>query len=378
MLSTLYKLNSSGNVSWWQISLENCTVRISWGHRLPISETNNVIEESLSSPEEAGDEYRSRVNKQRDRRGYEETVSTFKPISPMLCQEYRKLSPPKFPSFALQPKLDGIRALISKEQIVSRRNTLLTSIPHIELYALHLPEDIILDGELIIRNTPLNIIESYVMRQTPDLKVCKEIEFHIFDIIDTEAPFVERIKAAQDILESLEDRYTFYRQSPKSPYKDHPYFSHKFPFKIVQTVLHDDPLSTPTSLDSVDSYFEECISLGYEGIIIRNSEGTYQIGTRSSQILKLKKFFDNEFQIIDVVPGKGDQAVFVCKTHSHPSSATFSCSFKGTHALRKQQLLDRKFLIGKWLTVEHEGINPDSGKPRCPIGLKIHKTKDHA
>ena len=365
----LYKLNTSGQISWWKIVLEENKVTIEWGQRLPITESLNTVTEDLSSPEKAEGEYRSRINKQIDRRGYEETIPSCKPLMPMLCQEYKKLSPPTFSSYALQPKLDGIRALISSQQIVSRRNRLLTSIPHIELYSLHLPEDIILDGELIIKNTPLNTIESYVMRQVPDLKVCKEIEFHIFDVVDTEAPFLERMKVAQDILVALEDRYTFYRQSPKSPYKDHPYFSHKFPFKIVPTLVYEEPIKQV----EIDNYFEDCISQGHEGIIIRNLEGPYQIDTRSSHILKLKEFFDNEFQIIDVVKGKADCGIFVCRTHS---GDTFNCSFRGSHPIRKQQLIDRKFYIGKWLKVEHEGIN-DSGKPRCPIGTHWYAKKDH-
>ena len=373
MTRTLYKLNTSGQISWWKITLSNNTVTIEWGHRLPICESQNIVTEELTSPEEAEAEYYSRIRKQVDRRGYEDSPPSCKPLMPMLCQEYKKLSPPKFQSFALQPKLDGIRALISKEQIVSRRNTLLRSIPHIELYANHLPDDIILDGELIIKNTPLNIIESYVMRSTPDLKVCKEIEYHIFDVVDTEAPFIERMKVVQDIFESLEDRYTFYRQSPKSPYKDHPYFSHKFPFKIVPTYCFEEPIPKDDADSPINIYFDECIAAGQEGIIIRNLEGPYQIDVRSKHILKMKEFFDNEFQIIDVVRGKADCGIFVCKTHN---GETFSCSFKGTHPIRKQQLKDRLFYIGKWLTISHEGIG-DSGRPRCPVGIHWYAKKDH-
>lgn len=343
-------------------------MRIEWGHRLPISTTENVIEETLSSPEKAAQECQSRINKQIDRRGYEEDIPTSRPILPMRCQEFKGL--PKFESYALQPKLDGIRALVSKEQIVSRTNKILKSIPHIELYALHLPEDIILDGELIIRNTPLNIIEGYVMKQYPDLKTCKEIEFHIFDIVDTEAPFIERIKCAEDILAQMEDRYLFYKTSPKSPYKDHPFFSAKFPFKIVPTIMYEEKVTQSV----IDEYFKEKTKEGHEGIIIRNLEGPYDIGIQSKHILKLKEFFDNEFEIVDVVEGKGEQGIFVCRTHSH---STFSCSFKGSHGIRKQQLKDREFYIGKWLRVEHEGINPDTGKPRCPIGVHWYTKKDH-
>lgn len=348
--------------------MEEKTITIKWGQSLPIHETENVITDTLSSPEEAEREYYSRIRKQTDRRGYEVDIPTCKPLMPMTCQEYKKL--PSYQEYALQPKLDGIRCLISKEQIVSRRNTLLRSIPHIELYARHLPDGVILDGELIIPNTPLNIIEGYVMKQVPDLKTCKEIQFHIFDMIDIEAPFIERYKAAELVFEGLEEKYSYYRFNPKSPYKDHPYFSTKFPFKMVETIVFEE---SPTEI-KIDEYFDEKIDQGHEGIIIRNLHGPYQIDTRSSHILKKKEFFDNEFEIIDVIEGKNKQGIFVCKTHD---GGTFSCSFKGTHGIRKQQLIQRTFYIGKWLRVEHEGINPDTNKPRCPIGIHWFPRKDH-
>jgi DNA ligase 1 len=370
---TLYKLNNFNDVSWWRITcilstdLTSYLLTTEWGHRLPIAVSGNTKTDSFSSFEKAEKEFYSCIREQINRKGYTEEIPSFMPSLPMRCQEYRQN--PNFQAYALQPKLDGIRCIVSAEEILSRTNMRLNSVPHIELYAQHLPPGIKLDGELYIPNTPMNVIEGYVMRQVPDLKVCHTIEFHVFDIIDTEAPFSERIHALVDVVDRLEEKYVNWRTSPKSPYINHPYFSKNFPIKIVETVLHD----TPTEEETIQDYFQECIKVGYEGCIVRDSYGPYEPNKRSKHILKLKEFFDNEFEIIDVVAGKNGHGIFVCQTKGREE---FRCSFKGSAAIRKQQLKDRGFYIGKWLRVEHEGLF-DTGKPRCPIGIHWYAKEDH-
>ena len=60
--------------------MEENNVTIEWGQRLPISESQNTVTEEFSSPEKAEDEYRSRINKQINRRGYENTIPSVKPF----------------------------------------------------------------------------------------------------------------------------------------------------------------------------------------------------------------------------------------------------------------------------------------------------------
>ena len=365
---TLYILNNFNDISWWKIEFnpETKTNVITWGrrtHHHPPQESHHgqqVLENSTI------DEFNSRVAYQIDRKGYSVEIPTCQPSFPMLAQEYKKN--PLFDKTALQPKLDGIRCIMSRDGLLSRKNKYFSSCPHLELYLHKLPEGIKLDGELIIPNSPINTIESFVMRQTPDLRICQEIEYHVFDIIDTEAPFSERILEAARIVEEIEEYYVKCWTTENHPYQKIGYFSKKCPFKIVHTILHDEPVSDDALKDQFDEFKEQ----GYEGMMVRNLDAPYEINKRSPGLLKMKSFVDSEFEIVDVVPGSNGAGVFVCTTSS---GQEFKCSFRGTAAKRKQILIYKQNYIGKFLKVEFEGLS-EYGIPRCPVGVHYFAKED--
>lgn len=368
---TLYKLNSFNEISWWTISISQNIVTIRWGNRLPITENNNVQETPFPSEELALAKYYSLIREQTDRKGYTTEIVYSKPDLPMLCQEYDEV--PKWNSFALQPKLDGIRCIFKNGELFTRKNRRLGSCPHIEMYLNHIPENVKLDGELYIPRTPMNVIESVVMRDRPQVygtPTYSVVEYHVFDIIDSEVPFRERHEYLKQLLEELGNVYVKWRD-PNHPVNKHPYRSYIFPFKLVPTTIHNQP----PSQEIIDGHFRQCRNDGYEGSIIRNADANYEVDTRSKHILKKKEFYDHEFKIIDVIEGKNKVGVFVCETHS--GSDTFNCSFRADSTKRRQILTYRHNYIGKWLRIEHEGINPDSGIPRCPVGIHYYDKKDH-
>lgn len=58
------------------------------------------------------------------------------------------------------------------------------------------------------------------------------------------------------------------------------------------------------SLEELLEYEHECLTLGYEGIMIRDPEGLYKYGrstVREGGLLKLKRFEDSEAVILDVI-----------------------------------------------------------------------------
>jgi len=363
----LYVLNNFNDISWWRASVVNSTVYVSWGRithanvNTPPQETALATQEiPCDSEESAISEFYSRIRHQKDRKGYTETIPTAPPSLPMLAQEYKGM--PEFQGFAFQPKLDGIRCVLSKDGLLSRKNRLITSCPHIELYLQRIPDGIKLDGELYIPNTTFNTIESYVMRNTPD-RACLEIEFHVFDVIDTEAPFEVRIEEANRIVNLLEDAYVYFRTTPDHPYQKLRYFSQKCPFKLVQTIIEPDPTVITDSL--IDHHFKYFLSQKYEGMMVRNLQAPYEVNKRSKSLLKMKHFVDSEFEIVDVVAGSEKQGIFVCQTSN---GETFRCSFRGTKGKRQNILRYKDNYIGKFLKVEFEGFFP-SGVPRCPVGV---------
>lgn len=366
---TLYKRNNFNDVSWWTCSLDGKSVIRRWGHKMPLTlDSKNHQAETFETEDKAQKEYESQIEYRMQRRGYTLEVPTTAPTLPMLCQEYKKV--PDWSGFALQPKLDGIRCIMSEDGLRTRTNLELTSCPHLEFYSQLLPPGIKLDGELYIDNTPMNIIESFVMRKTPAKQCYEHVVFNVFDIIDTEAPFEERIIEAEAIINRLAEKYTAFRTDPKFKMSEtHPYFSIKFPFRLVETIIHQSPPTT----EVITQYFEHCTKRGYEGCIIRNTEAPYELNKRSYGIFKLKEFFDDEFEIINVLPGKNGCGILQCKT---ATDETFTCNFRGMQNLKRQMLQFPKLYIGKWLKVEHEGFF-DNGRPRCPVGIHFYDKKDH-
>jgi ATP-dependent DNA ligase len=98
----------------------------------------------------------------------------------MLAGNYVPLAA-KFP-VDVQPKLDGLRCLVSADDLVLRsRGGKIYSMPHIaEQLARILPTGVIADGELYIHGVPLQEIVSLVTRQQI---MTSTVEFHIFDVL---------------------------------------------------------------------------------------------------------------------------------------------------------------------------------------------------
>lgn len=103
----------------------------------------------------------------------------------------------------VQPKLNGIRALCQNGGFQSR-----DELPFSRSLLSHLSEplqsvfdpSVILDGELYVHGWPLQRINAAVtpVRQQPTEDTLK-VEFHVFDVVDFERSFVERINIQTQI-----------------------------------------------------------------------------------------------------------------------------------------------------------------------------------
>ena len=120
-------------------------------------------------------------------------------------------------------------------------------------------------------------------------------------------------------------------------------------------------------MDFLDKYTKE----GYEGVIIRNKKGKYAENARSNHLQKLKKFIDEEFEIIDyTTPTTGKEVgcvVWICKTKD---GKKFNVRPSGNYDERKKQYKNGKKYIGKMLTVKYQELTNDQ-VPRFPVGLAI-------
>ena len=286
-------------------------------------------------------EFDSIVQKRRDKGYSEDGSSDHMPTKPMLAHKWKeKKHKVEFPCF-VQPKLDGFRMLKEADGKVAWTRG---GKEHVRECVEHLmwnTGDSMIDGELILSHMPpLQETSRAAKKYRPG--VSEELMYHVYDVVLEDVPFAIRY----DFLKE------FAKNSPENVI-------------LVETIEVKDE----AELFAAHAHFT---SEGFEGTIIRSGTDGYEIGHRSSSLLKLKDFKDSEFRIIGVVDGKGSfkgKAIFVCETDE---GYEFNATPEGTMEYRAELYRTRKNHIGKWLTVRYPTVS-EEGKPQHGIGVDIRE-----
>ena len=243
-------------------------------------------------------------------------------ILPMLAHNWTDKQKHIQEPFYVQPKLDGVRILVSNKGGISRTGKV---VPGTEQWGKGLKDGEYLDGECYSHGMAFEDITS-AFKTNPT-----SLEFHVFDYFDTNKPdltFEERKK-----------RITVPTQLVKS--------------KGEIQKLHD-------------AYATQ----GYEGIMIRNRFSTYEIGHRSNDLLKYKAFQTEEYKIVGVHEGTGRDMgtpIWECVTQD---GAVFSVRPEGSMESRREQFKNSLNIVGKQLTVRFQNLTSGS-VPRFPVGIAI-------
>lgn len=170
------------------------------------------------------------------------------------------------------PKLDGIRALIYKGEVVSRN---LKPIPneYVQKLFKDLPEG--MDGELVVGQPTAPDCFRKTSSGVMSIKGEPKVTFYVFDLFSM----------PQD---SFANRYDFLRHLVKE---------NKYPkVKLVPQVRIKDSFK-------LDEYEATMTERGYEGIMVRTMAGAYKHGRstlKEGYLMKLKRFEDSEAEIIKV------------------------------------------------------------------------------
>ena len=251
----------------------------------------------------------------------------------------------KYPCY-VQPKLDGIRAIAIGNELYSRNGFPFPTFDHVKAELPKNTEKLILDGELYTNEIPFEELSGLTKRVNLS-KVDKEhllkMHYYVFDYIDTEIPMSQRVKNLEKF------------------FKNHP------DFKCIKHVLTEEC----ESANKIESFLEKYTKMGYEGLIIRNPHAPYHTNKRSNDLLKLKRYQDKEYEIIDFVkPEYGKEkgcVVWVCKTED---GKKFNVRPLGSFEDRKVWYENGKDFIGKMITVKFQELTHD-GVPRFPVGVAI-------
>jgi DNA ligase-1 len=279
----------------------------------------------------------------------------------------------KYPVFS-QPKLDGIRCIVRKEdgELVgrTRNGKEIECIPHIlkslNGFFLAYP-NAILDGELYnhdLRDN-FNKITSLVRKQKPiksDKMTDKAFEKKV-------AEYKERLSEAEDTIQ-----YHVY-DAPRI--NDTINEAQSFDFRMDELKAHLTQNKHIVLVETMEVYskgnlddlYGQYLEQGYEGQMVRKSLSSYE-NKRSTSLLKRKEFIDAEYKVIDIEIGNGNRSGtakhLVC--YCDKTKRTFNSNIKGSFDYLKEIYDNRKEYIGQLATIKYFQLTPD-GIPRFPYAI---------
>jgi DNA ligase-1 len=263
-----------------------------------------------------------------------------------------------FPAY-VQRKYDGIRciAYIKDGNVIleSRKGIPFQNFTHLKeqlkTLFLHLSPDFYFDGELYTNALDFEIISGLIRlsekKCTPEDTIqINKIEYHIYDFVDLNKPtmiYKDRLEFLNKFLSKNGKKCNLCKQ--------------------VETIQIE-------KLEDVKTYHDKFVQEGYEGIMVRDQNGPYEVNKRSKYLQKFKEFMEEEFKIIGFHEGSGDEKGAIIWDCDTKNKTPFAVRPKGTFESRKKLFNEASKHIGKLLTVIFQEYSADE-VPRFPVGKGI-------
>lgn len=359
---TLYIKDQSGQTRYWKIWTSGATLFTESGQvggqavfAQRRCEPKNLGRSNETSAEEQAEFEALAKVAVKERLGYSGSVDIAEEggfvVAPMLAHKGENIRPSASSPWDVQLKLDGHRMLAWKQAgqlaLMSRGRKPYTTVPHIRA-ALErvLPPGVLLDGELYCHGVPFQQLSSWIRRNQADTL---RLQYYVYDMVD---------------LSSKGDAWSTRRAKLDKLFTVLP--------PSLEGVVVKCKSITCSSLKHLERLKQVSLESGYEGLILRAPQGKYKFGGRSKELLKVKKFDDAEYRVVDVVPGVGkfeDLGVFQLVTHD---GKHFSAAARGTEEERRAFLRNRRGLQGRSVTVRYMGVS-ESGIPRHPVVVRVHE-----
>lgn len=394
----LFKYDSKGKVRVWKAEsdlqidpiTQHITITITHGqHEGKLQTKTRVVKDGKNKgkanettiQQQTELELKSLYQKQLDD-GYVFNIDDYKePLRPMLAHPYKnkkhtvtwakaaEVDGPADLNYA-STKLNGIRCFIffdftGKASVIRFESRTGKPFKYFEHIALELVvrfsgkyRNAIFDGELFNPEIPFEIIcslvnsDEYVTVTDPETGKewsTNDIEFHCYDIIDTEKP--------------EED---FYTRFVTQEWADDLHHSLRY-VKSVPVETEDEMVSLATSW----------IDLGYEGLMLRSGNTTYEFGKRSINLLKYKVMEQSEFKIKRIYLAENDETKVMFQVYNHFNEEepydTFDCALKGNKDLNLAYYEDReKHENTSWLTIDYQTLSAYK-VPLFPVGITVRQ-----
>jgi DNA ligase-1 len=272
-------------------------------------------------------------------------------FKPMLAHPVSKTIDWKNEVHFIQPKLDGVRCIITKQGAYSRNGKQFHNCKHILTELKPVFDDnpyLILDGELYnhkFKNN-FNKIISLVRKQKPTqqdkFEAASYLQFHCYDLFsDANLSFIDRTQAITNFV-------YFYKL--------------KFTREVDTKVIFSET--------ELNKYHKQNKANGYEGSMLRQNKPYEQ--KRSYTLQKVKDWSDTEITITDYIEGRGKFKNGLGKFIGVDSNnRVVEVPWPSLTILDRQSMWhNRASYIGKQLTFEYFERTP-SGAYRFPRAKAI-------
>ncbi len=359
-LPTLFSSTSFNKKQYWKIKVEekedHAVIVVKYGLlngketvvETPIYKGKNIGRSNETTPfSQAVSQAEAKWVKKKHT-GYfpQEEQKSFVPL-PMLALDFTKRGNSiNFPCY-VQPKLDGVRAILKDGNLYSRTGHQFPHLTHIcnELMKTNL----VLDGELYSTLLGFQDIVGIVRKQKireEDISRLRKIIFVVYDVICLDDDYQNRFVTLNEFFEANSLKFS----------------------KLHLTEQCD-------TRENVEDFLKKYINDGHEGLILRNFTGKYHLNYRSKDLQKYKLFKDAEFLIVGATQGTGIEeglVIWECETET---KTKFTVRPKGSHEERVEYFKNAERYIGKKLTVKFYEYTED-GIPRFPVGIAIRDYED--
>lgn len=293
----------------------------------------------------------------------EVTTNQYGIIKPMLAKQADKVTNQKIydKEWIASRKIDGTRCLLYYNPEDDSIHSASRGGEHYDAATTHLREDpvllevfrnmphLILDGELYKHGKSLQQI-SGAARMEKNAYDCDWLEYYVYDLIDLEdmdKPAKDRIK----LLQSLQQSYGW----GFDPYKE---------WKKGELQIQIVPQVYISGWDAMEKLHAQYVEEGFEGLVIRNPDRPYKPNGRTNDMIKIKMYKDDEFEITGLSEGLREEDM--CFTLVTADGLEFKAKPMGTRELKQQYREDLDQLIGKMATVKYFYLS-DEGVPLQPV-----------
>ena len=390
----LYKRNAKGDPIIWQIEKADDGYKVSYG-----AVCGHIHEEIINGKLVKANEIESRIKAKR-KEGYKELselkdsgpvnikddialvnyLYTYLPKNnttddgftlPMLAKVLKDNKPFDKRKYLGQYKINGVRCIIGAIKTNDLFNPIrltyrsregtdwtpkLTWMDEVikpeikdDLLDAMLEEGACLDGELYLPGYKVNDINSFVKNEK--LPQHYQLQYWCYDIAIDNMSYEARRKFRTENINRI--CYTF------DTYDQH--LNNKSKLILLPDVVISD-------IDDATRFRDKFISLGFEGLIIRDVTSAYQFGARNLAMLKYKRVDDAKFKIVDVVPEgvRTTLCKFVLKNDINDE--LFEATGNFDHSRQEYILKHKEDFIGKLATCE---FRERSGVKNVPFHCKL-------